>query len=171
MIPRFYDPTEGRIEVNGIDLSMLKLKPYRKRIGVVSQDIILFRGTIKENIAVGKPDASFEEIVEAAKVANIHDFIESLPEGYDTLIGEGGIQLSGGQKQRVAIARAVLKNPDILILDEATSALDSETEVVVQRALDEKFRDKILIAIAHRLSTIINSDEIIFLKKGRIEGI
>ena len=168
LIPRFYDPAEGRIEVNGIDLRKLRLKPYRRRIGVVSQDIILFRGTIRENIAVGKPEASFEEIVEAAKVANIHDFIESLPEGYDTLIGEGGIQLSGGQKQRVAIARAVLKNPDILILDEATSALDSETEVAVQRALDEKFRDKILIAIAHRLSTVINSDLIIFLKEGRV---
>jgi subfamily B ATP-binding cassette protein MsbA len=171
LIPRFYDPTEGRIEVNGIDLSMLKLKPYRKRIGVVSQDIILFRGTIKENIAVGKPEASFEEIVEAAKVANIHDFIESLPQGYDTLIGEGGIQLSGGQKQRIAIARAVLKNPDILILDEATSALDSETEAAVQKTLDEKFRDKILIAIAHRLSTVVNSDLIIFLKEGKIAGV
>jgi subfamily B ATP-binding cassette protein MsbA len=171
LIPRFYDPTEGRIEVNGIDLRELKLKPYRRRIGVVSQDIILFRGTIRENIAVGKPEASFEEIVEAAKVANIHDFIESLPKGYDTLIGEGGIQLSGGQKQRVAIARAVLKNPDILILDEATSALDSETEVVVQRALDEKFRDKILIAIAHRLSTVVNSDLIIFLREGEVIGV
>jgi len=171
LIPRFYDPTEGRIEVNGIDLRKLKLKPYRKRIGVVSQDIILFRGTIRENIAVGKPEASFEEIVEAAKVANIHDFIESLPEGYDTLIGEGGIQLSGGQKQRIAIARAVLKDPDILILDEATSALDSETEFAVQRALDEKFRDKILIAIAHRLSTVVNSDLIIFLKEGRVAGV
>ncbi len=171
LIPRFYDPTEGRIEVNGIDLRELKLKPYRKRIGVVSQDIVLFRGTIRENIAVGKPEASFEEIVEAAKVANIHDFIESLPKGYDTLIGEGGIQLSGGQKQRIAIARAVLKNPDILILDEATSALDSETEIAVQKALDEKFKDKILIAIAHRLSTVVNSDLIIFLRKGEVVGV
>ncbi|WP_239500168.1 ABC transporter ATP-binding protein [Desulfurobacterium thermolithotrophum] len=171
LIPRFYDPTKGRIEVNGIDLRELQLTPYRKRIGVVSQDIILFRGTIKENIAIGKADASFEEIIEAAKIANIHDFIVSLPKGYDTLIGEGGIQLSGGQKQRIAIARAVLKNPDVLILDEATSALDSETEVAVQRALDEKFREKILIAIAHRLSTVVNSDLIIFLKEGKVVGV
>ncbi|MEO2068993.1 MAG: ABC transporter ATP-binding protein, partial [Desulfurobacteriaceae bacterium] len=171
LIPRFYDPTSGKIEVNGIDIRDLDLKSYRKKIGVVSQDIILFRGTIKENILVGRQDASFEEVVEAAKIANIHDFIESLPEGYDTLIGEGGIQLSGGQKQRIAIARAVLRNPDILILDEATSALDSETELAVQKALDEKFKDKTLIAIAHRLSTVINSDSIIFLKEGKILGV
>ncbi|ADY73165.1 Xenobiotic-transporting ATPase [Desulfurobacterium thermolithotrophum DSM 11699] len=171
LIPRFYDPTKGNIEVNGINLKDFKLKSLRRKIGVVSQDIIVFRGTIKENIALGNPGVSFDEIVKAAKIANIHDFIVSLPKGYDTLIGEGGIQLSGGQKQRIAIARAVLKNPDILILDEATSALDSETEAAVQKALDEKFKDKILIAIAHRLSTIINSDLIIFLKEGKIIGV
>jgi subfamily B ATP-binding cassette protein MsbA len=168
LIPRFYDPTEGRIEVNGVELKKLKLVPYRKKIGMVSQEIILFRGTVRENIAIGKPDATLEEIVEAAKVANIHNDIISLPEGYDTLIGEGGVLFSGGQRQRIAIARAVLKNPDVLILDEATSALDSETEKAIQRAIDEMFKDKILITIAHRLSTILDSDEIIFIKNGKI---
>ncbi|SMO50300.1 ATP-binding cassette, subfamily B, MsbA [Balnearium lithotrophicum] len=168
LIPRFYDPTEGRIEVNGVELKRLKLVPYRKRIGMVSQEIILFRGTVRENIAIGKPDATLEEIVEAAKVANIHNDIISLPEGYDTLIGEGGVLFSGGQRQRIAIARAVLKSPDVLILDEATSALDSETEKAIQRAIDEMFKDKILITIAHRLSTILDSDEIIFIKNGKI---
>ncbi|WP_457679052.1 ABC transporter ATP-binding protein [Thermovibrio sp.] len=170
LIPRFYEPTEGVITVNGKDYRDFKLLSLRKRIGMVSQEIILFRGTIRDNIAVGKPDATDEEVVEAAKVANIHDFILSLPEGYDTLIGEGGIQLSGGQRQRIAIARAVLKNPDLLILDEATSALDSETEKAIQRAIDEKFKDKILITVAHRLSTVLNSDEIVFLKEGRVIG-
>ncbi|TCK06530.1 ATP-binding cassette, subfamily B, MsbA [Phorcysia thermohydrogeniphila] len=171
LIPRFYDPEKGELLVNGKNIKNFTLRSLRKRIGVVSQDIVIFRGTIKENIAVGKPSASFEEIVEAAKVACIHDFIVSLPEGYDTVIGDGGIQLSGGQKQRIAIARAILKDPDVLILDEATSALDSETEAAVQRALDEKFKDRILIAIAHRLSTVVNSDRIVFLKEGKVVGI
>jgi len=170
LIPRFYDPTGGTIYVNGIDYRELKLLPYRKRLGVVSQEIILFRGTLKENIAIGKPDATMDEIVEAAKIACIHDDIVSLPNGYDTLIGEGGIQLSGGQRQRIAIARAVLKDPDVLILDEATSALDSETEKAIQQAIDEKFRDRILITVAHRLSTVLNSDEILFMKDGKLIG-
>jgi subfamily B ATP-binding cassette protein MsbA len=171
LISRFYDPEKGELLINGKNIKDFTLKSLRRKIGVVSQDIVIFRGTIKENIAVGKPSASFDEIVEAAKIACIHDFIVSLPQKYDTVIGDGGIQLSGGQKQRIAIARAVLKNPDILILDEATSALDSETEAAVQRALDEKFKDKILIAIAHRLSTVVNSDKIIFLKEGKVVGV
>jgi len=170
LIPRFYEPTEGKLEVNGKDYRNYKLLPLRKRIGMVSQEIILFRGTVKENISIGKPEATLEEVVEAAKIANIHDFITSLPKGYDTLIGEGGIQLSGGQRQRIAIARAVLKDPDVLILDEATSALDSETERAIQKAIDERFRDRILITVAHRLSTVLNSDEIIFIKEGRVIG-
>jgi len=170
LIPRFYDPTEGRIEVNGVELKRLKLVPYRKKIGMVSQEIILFRGTVRENIAIGKPDATLEEIVEAAKVANIHNDIISLPNGYDTLIGEGGVLFSGGQRQRIAIARAVLKNPDVLILDEATSALDSETEKAIQRAIDKMFKDRILITIAHRLSTVLDSDEILFIKNGKFLG-
>ena len=171
LIPRLYDPDRGELLVNGRNIRDFTLKSLRKKIGVVSQDIVVFRGTVRENIAIGNPSASFEEIVEAAKIASIHDFIVSLPEGYDTVIGDGGIQLSGGQRQRIAIARVVLKDPDILILDEATSALDSETEAAVQRALDEKFKNRILIAIAHRLSTVINSDRIIFLKEGKVVGV
>jgi len=171
LIPRFYDPTEGEIEVNGINIKELKLKPYRKLIGIVSQDVVMFNGTIYENIAVSNPNATFEEVVQAAKVAKIHDFIESLPQKYNTIIGEEGINLSGGQKQRIAIARAVLKNPHLLILDEATSALDSETEKAVQNAIDEIFKDRIIISVAHRLSTVINSDLIIFLKDGKVAAV
>ncbi len=168
LIPRFYDPTKGKILINGKDIKDFDLRSLRRKIGYISQDIVLFRGTVLENITIGNPSAGFKEVVTAAKIANIHDFILTLSEGYNTLIGEGGIGLSGGQKQRIAIARAILRNPDILILDEATSALDSETEKAVQRAIDEKFKDRILITIAHRLSTVINSDLIVFLKNGEV---
>jgi subfamily B ATP-binding cassette protein MsbA len=170
LIPRFYDPTSGTITINGINAKELKLKPYRKLIGLVSQDIVIFNGTILENISISKPNASLEEIIEAAKIANIHDFIETLPDKYYTVLGEEGISLSGGQKQRIAIARAILKNPDVLILDEATSALDSETEKAIQKAIDAKFKEKIIIAVAHRLSTVLDSDTIIFMKNGEVVG-
>ena len=146
----------------------LTLKSLRSQIGMVQQDVYLFGGTIKENIAYGKPGASMEEIIEAAKRANIHEFIEELPDGYDTFVGERGTRLSGGQKQRISIARVFLKNPPILILDEATSALDNESERWIQQSLEELSRDRTTITIAHRLSTIRNADEIIVITEDGI---
>lgn len=145
----------------GKEVGKLTLESLRSQIGLVQQDIYLFGGTIKENIAYGKPSASMEEIIEAAKKANIHDFIMSLPEGYDTFVGERGTRLSGGQKQRISIARVFLKNPPVLILDEATSALDNESERWIQKSLEELSRNRTTITIAHRLSTIRNADEIL----------
>lgn len=161
LLPRFYDVTGGRITIDGKEVGKLTLESLRSQIGLVQQDIYLFGGTIKENIAYGKPSASMEEIIEAAKKANIHDFIMSLPEGYDTFVGERGTRLSGGQKQRISIARVFLKNPPILILDEATSALDNESERWIQKSLEELSRNRTTITIAHRLSTIRNADEIL----------
>lgn len=161
LLPRFYDATGGRITVDGQDVRKLTLESLRNQIGLVQQDIYLFGGSIKENIAYGKPSASMEEIVDAAKKANIHDFIMSLPEGYDTFVGERGTRLSGGQKQRISIARVFLKNPPILILDEATSALDNESERWIQKSLEELSKNRTTITIAHRLSTIRNADEIL----------
>ncbi|EPB65512.1 ABC transporter, ATP-binding protein [Ancylostoma ceylanicum] len=146
----------------------MKVDVLRSKIGIVNQESILFNGTVAENISFGKPDATREEIIEAAKIANAHKFIEELENGYDTQIGERGNKLSGGQKQRVSIARAILKNPDILILDEATSALDTESEKLVQEALNKLMADRTSLVIAHRLSTIRNADEIIVLSKGEI---
>lgn len=163
LLPRFYDVSEGRITIDGKDVRDLKLKSLREQIGIVQQDVYLFCGTIKENIAYGKPGASMEEIIEAAKRANIHDFIEELPDGYDTFVGERGTRLSGGQKQRISIARVFLKNPPILILDEATSALDNESERHIQKSLEELAKNRTTITIAHRLSTIRNADEIIVI--------
>lgn len=163
LIPRFYDLDEGQILIDGIDIKDITLKSLRKNIGLVQQDVFLFTGTIKENILYGRPEANDEEVVEAAKNANIHDFIMTLPEGYDTYIGEKGIKLSGGQKQRISIARIFLKNPPILILDEATSALDNETEVIIQKALEKLSVGRTTLVIAHRLSTIKNADEILVL--------
>ena len=168
LLPRFYDVTGGQITIDGQDVRSFTLKSLRSQIGVVQQDVYLFSGTIRENIAYGKPDASEEEIIMAAKCANIHDFIMELPEQYDTFVGERGARLSGGQKQRISIARVFLKNPPILILDEATSALDNESERWIQRSLEELSKDRTTITIAHRLSTIKNADEIIVLTENGI---
>ena len=168
LLPRFYDVTGGRITIDGKDVRTLSLKSLRSQIGMVQQDVYLFCGTIRENIAYGKPGASMEEIIQAAKRANIHDFIQELPDGYDTYVGERGARLSGGQKQRISIARVFLKNPPILILDEATSALDNESERWIQQSLEELSRDRTTITIAHRLSTIRNADEIIVITEDGI---
>ena len=161
LLPRFYDVTGGRVTIDGKDVRDLTLESLRNQIGLVQQDAYLFCGSIKENIAYGKPGASMEEIEEAARKANIHDFIMELPDGYDTFVGERGTRLSGGQKQRISIARVFLKNPSILILDEATSALDNESERWIQKSLEELAKNRTTITIAHRLSTIRNADEIL----------
>lgn len=168
LLPRFYDVTQGEIRIDNTPIKDLSIEFLRSKIGIVSQESILFNGTVEENIAFGKPTATREEIIEAAKIANAHHFIEELENGYETQIGERGNKLSGGQKQRVSIARAILKNPDILILDEATSALDTESEKLVQEALNKLMADRTSLVIAHRLSTIIHADEIIVLSKGEI---
>lgn len=163
LIPRFYEIDEGRIFIDGININDIKLKSLRQNIGLVQQDVFLFTGTIMDNISYGDPSKSEEEIIEAAKKARIHDFISTLPNGYDTYIGEKGVMLSGGQKQRISIARLFLKNPPILILDEATSALDNETEIQIQSSLEELSKGRTTLIIAHRLSTIKNADEILVL--------
>lgn len=169
LLPRFYDVSAGHILVDGQDVRTLSLESLRKAIGIVQQDVYLFTGTVKENIAYGRPEASDEEIIEAAKKANIHEFIESLPYGYDTFVGERGTRLSGGQKQRISIARVFLKDPKILILDEATSALDNESERHIQKSLEELAKNRTTITIAHRLSTIRNADEIIVISEHGLE--
>ena len=163
LIPRFYDVTGGSVRIDGVDVRNVTQKSLRSYIGIVQQDVYLFNGTIKENIAYGKQDATMEEIVEAARNADLLDFIESLPDGFDTEVGERGTRLSGGQKQRIAISRVFLKNPPILILDEATSALDNESERYIQESLDKLAVGRTTITIAHRLSTILGADEIIVL--------
>ena len=168
LLPRFYDVTGGSITVDGKDIRGLTLKSLRSQIGMVQQDVYLFDGTIKDNIAYGKPGASDEEIIKAAKCASIHDFIMELPDGYDTYVGERGTRLSGGQKQRISIARVFLKNPPILILDEATSALDNESERWIQKSLEELSKNRTTITIAHRLSTIRDADEIIVITEDGI---
>lgn len=168
LLPRFYDVTSGSITIDGQDVRSVTQQSLRQAIGLVQQDVYLFDGTIGENIAYGRPGATQEEIVEAARRANIHEFIETLPAVYDTVVGERGSRLSGGQKQRVAIARVFLKNPAILILDEATSALDNESEEAVQESLERLARDRTTVIIAHRLSTIKNADEIATVERGRV---
>lgn len=169
LIPRFYEASEGVIRVDGTDIRDISLKSLRRNIGVVQQDVYLFVGTVKDNIRYGKPDATDEEIVAAAKNANAHEFIMSLPDGYDTYIGQRGVKLSGGQKQRLSIARVFLKNPPILIFDEATSALDNESEKVVQESLEKLAKNRTTFVIAHRLSTIRNAERIIVLTENGIE--
>jgi ATP-binding cassette subfamily B protein len=163
LIPRFYDVNQGSVKVDDIDVRAYDVTSLRKHIGHVQQDVYIFYGSIRDNILYGRPDASLEDVIDAAKKAKIHDFVERLPDGYDTLVGERGVKLSGGQKQRIAIARVFLKNPPILILDEATSSLDNVTERLIQAALDELSEGRTTIVIAHRLSTIQNADEILVL--------
>ena len=171
LIPRFFDVSNGSIKIDGTDIRNYDIKSLRKAIGIVPQETFLFAGTILSNIRYGRQNATREEIVEAAMQANAHEFIESLPDGYDTEIGERGVKLSGGQKQRIAIARALLENPQILILDEATSALDNESEKLVQDALEKLMKGKTTFVIAHRLTTIENSNKIVVIQKGEIKEI
>jgi subfamily B ATP-binding cassette protein MsbA len=166
LIPRFYDPTGGRVLVDGVDVADYKLAGLRNQIGFVLQDTVLFVGTIRDNIAYGRTDATPDEIIAAAKMANAHEFISLMPKGYDSLVGERGLTLSGGQRQRIGIARAVVRNSPILILDEPTAALDTESEKVVMEALERLMQGRTCITIAHRLSTIRNSHKIVVLKAG-----
>ncbi|MDH7480783.1 MAG: ABC transporter ATP-binding protein [Armatimonadota bacterium] len=168
LILRFYDVTSGAVLIDGIDVRDVKASSLRKQIGIVPQETVLFSSSVKENIAYGRIGATDSEIIEAAKAANAHDFIERLPQGYNTLVGERGVKLSGGERQRLAIARALLKNPKLLILDEATSSLDVASEAIVQEALDRLMSNRTTLIIAHRLSTIVNADKIIVMDKGRI---
>ncbi len=168
LIPRFYEIMEGKIFIDDNEVREVTRESLRRNIGIVQQDVFLFNDTIKNNILYGKLDATDQEVVEAAKRANIHEYIETLPEGYDTQIGERGVKLSGGQKQRLSIARVFLKNPAILILDEATSALDNVTELMIQKSLDELCEGRTTLVVAHRLSTIQNADEIAVVDKGQI---
>lgn len=168
LIPRFYDVMEGRVLLDGTDIRDLKLQSLRSHIGIVQQDVYLFAGTVMDNIRYGKPDATDEEVVRAARAANAHDFIMELEHGYDTDIGQRGVKLSGGQKQRLSIARVFLKNPPILIFDEATSALDNESEKIVQESLENLAKDRTTFVIAHRLSTIRKAQRILVLTENGI---
>jgi len=167
-IPRFYDPSSGRVLVDGHDLHDVTINSLRNNIGMVMQESFLFMGTLRENIKYGRPEATDEEVVQASIAANCHDFIMEFPDGYETLVGERGTRLSGGQRQRISIARALLRNPRILILDEATSALDSESEALIQEALDRLMKGRTTFTIAHRLSTVMNADVILVLEDGKI---
>jgi ATP-binding cassette subfamily B protein len=168
LISRFYDPTEGRVLIDGVDVKDVTLNSLRYNIAPVLQDTFLFNGTVAENIAYAKPDATMDEIINAAKAARIHNSIMEMPDGYQTQVGERGLRLSGGQKQRVAIARAILRNSPIIILDEATASVDVETEREIQKAIASLAGKRTIIAIAHRLSTIQNADLILVLEEGRI---
>jgi subfamily B ATP-binding cassette protein MsbA len=168
LIPRFYEPTAGRILIDGVDIQSYTLRSLRSQIGMVSQDVVLFDDSIRNNIVFGREDATDEDIIQAARLAYAHDFVERLPQGYQTVMGEKGVKLSGGERQRIAIARAILRDPPLLILDEATSALDTESERVVQLALANLMKDRTTVVIAHRLSTIQQADRIMVLARGSI---
>jgi ATP-binding cassette subfamily B protein len=168
LIPRFYDVSEGRVTIDGIDVRDITLESLRSHIGIVLQETVLFSGTIHDNIAYGRPDATDEEVIAVAKMAQAHDFILSLPQGYRTLVGERGATLSGGQKQRIAIARALLVRPRILILDDSTSSVDIKTEVQIQSGLEEFMRDCTIFIIAQRISSVLQADKIVVLDRGRI---
>ncbi|MEI9999402.1 MAG: ATP-binding cassette domain-containing protein [Verrucomicrobiota bacterium] len=168
LLARFYDPTSGQVVIDGHPITGYNVQSVRRQIGIVMQDSILFSGTIAENIRYGRPGASMEDVVAAARAANAHDFITHLPKGYESRVGERGVSLSGGQRQRLAIARVLLKDPRILILDEATSALDSHSERLIQEATEKLMRDRTAIVIAHRLSTVVNASRILVMEKGRI---
>jgi subfamily B ATP-binding cassette protein MsbA len=168
LVARFYDPARGRILIDGVDLREFQIHSLRSHLGIVAQDTVLFHDTVRANIAYALPSAAAEDIDRAARAANAHEFIEHLPEGYDTVLGERATRLSGGQRQRLAIARAILRDPPILILDEATSALDSESERLVQEAMEKLLRGRTVFVIAHRLSTVRNADQIVVLQDGRI---
>jgi subfamily B ATP-binding cassette protein MsbA len=171
LLPRFYEPTIGRILIDGVDIQSYSLKSLRAQIGIVSQEVVLFDDMIRNNIAFGRPGATDEAIMQAARLAYAHDFIERLPQGYQTLVGERGVKLSGGERQRIAIARAILRDPPLLILDEATSALDTESERIVQQALGNLMKDRTTVVIAHRLSTIQRADRIVVLDRGAISEV
>jgi subfamily B ATP-binding cassette protein MsbA len=168
LIPRFYDPINGSILIDGEDIRNYTVDSLRSKMGIVTQETFLFNSSIKENIAYGLDNYPYEKVVEAAKAANAHEFIVQTPEGYDTIIGERGVKLSGGQRQRLTIARAILKNPDIMIFDEATSALDSESEILVQEAIERMMKNRTTFVIAHRLSTIRNATRILVIDRGKI---
>jgi ATP-binding cassette subfamily B protein len=168
LLPRFYDPTEGTITLDGHDLRDLTQESLRANIGAVTQDTFLFHATVRENLLYARPGATVEQIVAAAQAANIHDFIESMPDGYETIVGERGFRLSGGEKQRLSIARALLKDPRLLVLDEATSNLDATSEYLIQKALETLLQGRTSLIIAHRLSTILSADKILVLDKGEI---
>jgi ATP-binding cassette subfamily B protein len=168
LLLRFHDPREGRVLIDGHDVRHLSYASLRRSIGYVSQDVFLFQGTVRENIAYGRPDATDDEVEAAARLAETHDFVAALPSGYDTVVGERGQKLSGGQRQRVSIARAILRDPAILLLDEATSAVDNETEAAIQRSLARVAKGRTAIVIAHRLSTVRNADRIWVLNRGGV---
>ena len=168
LLPRFYDPCAGKIELDGIDLRDIELDSFRRRLGIVSQDTFLFNASVRDNLMYGKPEATEQDLQDALRRANAHEFVMNLSQGVETMIGDRGVLLSGGQRQRLAIARALLQGPEILILDEATSALDTVSERLVQKAIDELSRDRTTLVIAHRLSTVQNADQIAVLDQGRV---